>query len=79
MPFSILILVCSLAVSHADCQPDTAISTTAGPPVQNEMMCGLRGQTTIATTQVAPRPGEYLKLVCSRSGPQREHAAADGE
>jgi hypothetical protein len=75
MTFSVLILVCSLALDHAACQPDTAISVVQGPKVENQMMCGLMGQSTIATTAVAPRPGEeYLKIVCKRSESPSEHA-----
>jgi hypothetical protein len=75
MTFSVLILVCSLALDHEACQPDTAVNVVQGPKVENQMMCGLLGQTTISTTAVAPRPGEeYLKVVCKRSESPREHA-----
>lgn len=68
-PFTILILVCSMALDHAACQPDTAVDVVQGPKVASEIQCGLIGQTTIAATAVAPRPGlEYLKIVCSHSG-----------
>ena len=70
--FLILILVCATSVDHAACQPDTAIDVVQGPKVASEMMCGLVGQTTLATTAVAPRPGEeYVKIVCKRSGARR--------
>jgi hypothetical protein len=65
--FAILILVCSMSLDHAACQPDTALNVVQGPKVSNEMMCGLFGQTMLATTAVKPRPGEeYLKIVCTR-------------
>ena len=69
MIFSILILVCAASLDHAACQPDTAVDVVQGPKVANEMMCGLIGQTTLATTAVAPRPGEeYVKIICKRRG-----------
>ncbi len=70
-PFTILILVCSMALDHAACQPDTAVDVVRGPNVANEIECGKIGQTTIAATAVAPRPGiEYLKIVCTHVGSQ---------
>jgi hypothetical protein len=67
-PFTILILVCAMAVERAACQPDTAIDVVQGPKVENQFMCGFLGQTTLAATAVAPRPGEeYLKVMCKRS------------
>jgi hypothetical protein len=68
MTFTVLLLVCSMSLDHAACQPDTAINVVQGPKVENPLMCGLLGQSTLATTAVAPRPGEeYLKIVCKRS------------
>ncbi len=68
-PFTILILVCSMALDHAACQPDTAVDVVQGPKVASEIECGKVGQTTIAATAVAPRAGlEYLKIVCTHSG-----------
>jgi hypothetical protein len=70
MPFfSILILVCSVALDHAACQPDTAVDVVHGPKVASEIECGKVGQMTLATTALAPRPGlEYVKIVCRHSG-----------
>jgi hypothetical protein len=66
--FKILILICSMAVDHEACQPDTAVDVVQGPKVQNEIMCGLLGQTTLAATALAPRPDlEYMKIVCQRT------------
>lgn len=70
-PFSILILVCSLALDHAACKPETARAAVHGPQVASEMECGLIGQTTIAQTAAEVRPDpktEYVKIVCTRSG-----------
>ncbi len=67
-PFTIVILICSIGIDHAACQPDTAVDIVQGPKVQNELMCGSMGMTTIAGTAIAPRPGEeYMKIVCQRS------------
>lgn len=69
-PFTILILVCSMALDHAACQPETARASVQGPQVANEVQCGFIGQTTIASTaaEVRPDPGkEYLKIVCTHS------------
>jgi hypothetical protein len=72
--FKILILVCSMATSHADCQPGTAINSALGPVVKSEVQCGLIGQATLAQTSLRPRPGEeYLKIVCRRdSGAEKD-------
>jgi hypothetical protein len=68
-PFTIVILICSMAVDHSACQPDTAVDVVQGPKVANERMCGFMGQATVAGTAIAPRPGEeYMKIVCARSG-----------
>jgi hypothetical protein len=32
---SIVILICSTALSHSDCQPDTALDVVRGPQVNN--------------------------------------------
>jgi hypothetical protein len=70
--FTILILVCAMSVDHEACQPDTAVDVVQGPKVTNELMCGLLGQTTLAGTALAPRPGEeYMKIVCTRHAPRR--------
>lgn len=72
----IVILVCVMSLPRAECVPqnsDTRIqSVTAGPHVNNEIMCGLFGQSQIAQTAAAvkPRPGkEYLKVMCVRDRP----------
>jgi hypothetical protein len=67
MIFQIVILVCSMAVDHAACQPETAVDVVHGPHVSSEIECGKIGMTTLAATVVAPRPGlEYVKIVCRR-------------
>jgi hypothetical protein len=66
--FTILILVCVTSLSHSECQPETALTVLRGPQVQNELMCGFLGQTTLAGGAVAPRPDrEYAKIMCLRT------------
>lgn len=76
MTFTILILVCAMSLDHAACQPETALDVVQGPKVENQLMCGMLGQTTLAATAIAPRSGEeYLKIMCTRTKPP---AAAKG-
>lgn len=63
--YTVLILVCAMATSHADCQPETALSTIRGPQVNDQSQCGFLGQATLASTALAPRDGlEYMKIMC---------------
>lgn len=64
--YSILILICSTALSHADCEAKTAIDVVRGPTVDNPMMCGFNAQTMIARTDLV-QGDEYMKVVCTRS------------
>jgi hypothetical protein len=64
--YSILVLICSTALSHADCQAKTAIDVVRGPTVDNPMMCGLNAQTMIAGTDLV-QGDEYMKVVCTRA------------
>lgn len=65
--YSILILICSTALSHADCQAKTALDVVRGPTVDNPMMCGLNAQTMIARTDLVQDGGkQYMKVVCTR-------------
>jgi hypothetical protein len=66
--YSLIVLICSATLSHADCQARTAVDVVRGPTVDNPMMCGLNAQTMIARTDlVQPDRTEYLKVVCTRS------------
>ncbi len=68
-PFTIVILICSLAVEHSACQPDTAVDVVQGPKVEDARQCGFLGQATIAATAIAPKEGEeYMKIICQTSG-----------
>jgi hypothetical protein len=72
--YSILVLICSTALSHADCQGKTAIDVVRGPTVDNPMMCGFNAQTMIAGTDLA-QGDEYMKVVCTRAKNAEEWVA----
>jgi hypothetical protein len=72
--YSILVLICSTALSHADCQVKTAIDVVRGPTVDNPMMCGLNAQTMIARTDLV-QGDEYMKVVCTRAKNAEEWVA----
>ena len=66
--YSILVLICSTALSHADCQVKTALDVVRGPTVDNPMMCALNAQTMIARTDLVQNDGsQYIKVVCTPS------------
>ena len=66
--YSILILICSTALSHSDCEAKTAVDVVRGPTVNNEIMCALNAQTMIARTDLVQGDGsEYMKVVCTPS------------
>src|SRR5271166_5032920 len=65
--YSIVILICSTALSHSDCQPDTALDFVRGPEVDNPVMCALNAQTMMARTDLVQGGVQYLKVVCARS------------
>jgi hypothetical protein len=64
--YSILILICSSALSHADCQAQTATDVVRGPRADNEIMCMLNAQTMIARTDLVQGDGsQYMKVLCA--------------
>ena len=66
--YSILVLICSTALSHADCQAKTAVDVIRGPTVDNPMVCAFNAQTMIARTDFVQGDGaEYVKVVCTRA------------
>ena len=65
--YSLLVLICSTALSHADCQAKTAVDVVRGPTVDSPMMCGVNAQTMIARTDLVQNGTEYVKVVCTRS------------
>jgi hypothetical protein len=74
--YSIIVLICSTALSHADCQAKTAVDVVRGPTVDNPMMCALNAQTMIARTDLVQTNGtEYVKVVCTRKQNAEEWVA----
>jgi len=74
--YSLVILICSTALSHADCQPKSAVDLVRGPIVDNPMMCGFDAQAMIARTDLVLFDGtEYVKVVCARSKNVEQWAA----
>jgi hypothetical protein len=66
--FAVVILICSVNVPPANCQPETALDVVPGPNAQNEIMCGLLAQSALANTAIKPQDGlEYAKIVCKRT------------
>src|SRR5271163_2969477 len=65
--YSILVLICSTALSHADCEAKTAVDVVRGPMSDNAMKCELNAQTMIARTDLVQGDCyEYVKVVCTR-------------
>jgi hypothetical protein len=66
--YSIVILICSASLSHADCGYNTALDVVRGPQVDNPVMCALNAQMMIARTNLAQANGaQYMKVVCAPS------------
>jgi hypothetical protein len=77
--YSLVVLICSTALSHADCQAKTAVDVIRGPTVDNPMMCGFNAQAMIARTDLVQNDGtEYVKVVCTRSKNAEEWVAEIG-
>lgn len=61
-----LILVCSLALTPAECTPETARAVIQGPTMT--ICAGHLPQAYLAATAVRPVRGEeYLRTVCRRA------------
>ena len=74
--YAIVMLICSVNLSHSECQPDTALDLVRGPRVENVMQCAAISQSMIAATAIAPREGEeYMKVMCVASAPKVRAAA----
>jgi hypothetical protein len=66
--YSIMILICSTALSHSDCQPNTALDVVRGSQVDNAIMCSLNAQTMLGRTDLVQGDGtQYMKVVCTPS------------
>ena len=64
--YSVVILICAIALSHSDCQPKTALDVVRGPQVDNSVMCALNAQTMMARTDLV-QGDQYMKVVCTPS------------
>jgi hypothetical protein len=66
--YSIVILICATALSHSDCQLNTALDVARGPKVDTLVMCALNAQTMMARTDLVQSGGaQYMKVVCTPS------------
>ncbi|HVP99591.1 MAG TPA: hypothetical protein VMS87_10220 [Roseiarcus sp.] len=73
--YSILVLVCSATLSHAECQPKTASDVVRGPQVDNVVMCALNAQTMLARTGLVNGAHEYMKVMCAPTESARQWTA----
>jgi hypothetical protein len=67
--FRIIILICSIQLSPADCQIDNATDVINGPEAYDSVGCGLYGQAYVAETALGERrrDDEYVKVSCQRT------------
>ncbi len=78
--FKVILLVCATSVPRGECQIDTAVQVINGPDASNEIACGMRSQAYLAETPIGRlAEDEYLKILCRRSAPPSNHAAATSE
>ena len=62
----IVILICSTALSHSDCQFNSAVDVVRAPKVDNVVVCALNAQTMMARTDFVRADGaQYVKVVCA--------------
>ena len=64
--YSVVILICSMGLSHSDCQPKTALDVVRGPDVTNVIMRSMSAQTMMARTDLV-QGDQYMKVVCTPS------------
>jgi hypothetical protein len=64
--YYMVILVCSVTLSHSDCQPNTAVDVVRGPQADNPVMCGAYAQMMMARTDLV-QANEYMKVLCKPS------------
>lgn len=63
----VLIMICAITTSHAECQPETARVTIQGPDVSNHIECARNPQAYLAGTAIEVGPFEYVKVTCTRT------------
>ena len=54
----VLVLICSMNTSGADCDQHTAVDVIATAQAPTPQQCGFLGQALLAPTSVAPEPGK---------------------
>ena len=64
--YSVVVLICSMGLSHSDCQPKTALDVVRGPKVENVVMCSLYAQAMMARSDLV-QGDHYMKVVCTPS------------
>ena len=66
--FKVLILVCSSALSRAECVPQNARDVMEAEPSTMLGMCGFLGMAALAGTSIGRslRDNEYPKVICER-------------
>ncbi len=74
-----LILICALALSHADCNTDSATVVLLGPADGAPARCGFVAQAYVAGTAIAGYldDGHYLKVSCGPKPPGHADASAE--
>ncbi len=75
--YSIVILICSTMLSHADCQSKTAVDVVRGPTVDNPMMCGFDAQAMIARTDLVQPLVRNTSKSCARESKNAEEWVAE--
>ena len=65
-----LVLLCALAAvpDTSQCDRENAITVVQVPGTfDNPVMCGMQAMAYFAETSIAPKEGEYVRIVCIRS------------
>lgn len=64
---SVIILICSLSTSPADCNDANALEVMNGGEASTVAACTIKAQQALAKVSVRPVPGrEYAKVRCAR-------------
>lgn len=61
----VLVLICSMDTSGADCDQQTAVDVIAMGQTNSPTQCGFMSQAMMATGPIAPVAGkQYMKVMC---------------
>ena len=63
----VVLLICAMSISPADCKERNARVVLQGPDARNEMACAMRSQAYLASTALEIDDTEYLKVKCVRT------------